>query len=133
MGNFSGIERKCFLLKHPHSKKVENCWPTEPLSGSSSFQFSTTFSLREVILRFFFLPTSTPPIRAPADFLEPFFLPFWLGRNQRFYRAFPLTFANLLSKRSSTQFSSTQQPNTIGLQVYIITAGVFSYDIYPGD
>ena len=45
------LERKSNLIVD--SKKVQNCWPTEPLSGSSSFHFSTTFSLREVFARFF--------------------------------------------------------------------------------
>ena len=51
-----GIERKCFSLT---PKKVENCWPTEPLSGSSSFHFSTTLSLREVFCALF----CPPPLR----------------------------------------------------------------------
>ena len=69
---------------------------------------------REVFARFcaLFCPTSTPPL-ALADSLEPIFCHFGLGLNQHFYRASPLTFVNLLSKRSSTQLSSTQLPDTI--------------------
>ena len=107
------LERKSNLIVD--SKKVQNCWPTEPLSGSSSFHFSTTFSLREVFARFF--------------------LSFWLGAKPALHHASPLTFVNLLSKRSSTQQAllSSRTPLThTHSQVYIITAGVFSYDIYPG-
>ena len=88
---------------------MQNCWPTEPLSGSSSFHFSTTFSLREVFARFF--------------------LSFWLGAKPALHHASPLTFVNLLSKRSSTQQAllSSRTPLThTHSQVYIITAGVLA-------
>ena len=63
------------------------------------------------------------------------FLSFWLGAKPALHHASPLTFVNLLSKRSSTQQAllSSRTPLThTHSQVYIITAGVFSYDIYPG-
>ena len=68
------LRKEMPTFKIVDSKKVQNCWPTEPLSGSSSFHFSTTFSLREVFARFFFVILAwgySPCL--PVDICQPSF------------------------------------------------------------